>query len=243
MVWLLPIAIASSIVGGSIYYFSTSWLPSSQSLAQPQMASADPAGAALASAGVEKFSRIWAHGDDPPSERDVTRHANSTSPPEPRQSISPSVSPPKPPQPRRSPEHDATAALQLPPSAPALIAAPSAAPAPSASSPPPATAAAPPSKPIRTLAPDEIALLVKQGERFIATGDLATARGVFQRAAEAGSAYAALALGKTYDPLVLAKLGVIGMSADVEKARSWYRTAASLGSTEARQRLQGLANR
>jgi hypothetical protein len=101
----------------------------------------------------------------------------------------------------------------------------------------------PPSAPIRTLDPAAIALLVKQGEQFVATGDLVTARTVFQRAAEAGDAYAAMALGATYDPGVLAKLGVIGMGADVDKARTWYQRAETLGSQEATQRLSVLANR
>jgi TPR repeat protein len=101
----------------------------------------------------------------------------------------------------------------------------------------------PPSAPIRTLDPAEVALLVKQGEQFVAIGDLVTARTVFQRAAEAGDAYAAMALGATYDPNVLAKLGVVGMGADVDKARTWYQRAETLGSQEATKRLSVLANR
>ncbi len=85
---------------------------------------------------------------------------------------------------------------------------------------------------------------MKQGEQFIAAGDLVTARMVLQRAAEAGDATAAIALGATYDPGVLARLGVVGMgAADVEKARSWYKKAESFGSSEATRRLQVLANR
>jgi hypothetical protein len=42
--------------------------------------------------------------------------------------------------------------------------------------------------------------------------------------------------------LVLAKLGVAGMAADVEKARSWYRMAESQGSAEATRRLHALVN-
>jgi TPR repeat protein len=49
-----------------------------------------------------------------------------------------------------------------------------------------------------------------------------TARIALQRAAEAGDAQAAVALGATYDRTVLAKLGVVGISADIAKARSWY---------------------
>jgi len=84
---------------------------------------------------------------------------------------------------------------------------------------------------------------MKQGEQLIATGDVVTARIVFQRAAESGDANAAIALGSTYDPTVFAKLGVMGMNADVEKARDWYRKAEGLGSPDARRRLNLLANR
>jgi hypothetical protein len=102
----------------------------------------------------------------------------------------------------------------------------------------------PPSKSaVRALDPEEIKLLVKQGEQFAEAGDLAGARILFQRAAEAGDATAATALGATYDPTVFTKLGVVGIGADLEKARFWYQKAASLGSPDARRRLELLANR
>jgi hypothetical protein len=101
----------------------------------------------------------------------------------------------------------------------------------------------PASKATRVLDPEEITLLMKQGEQFIAAGDVVTARIVFQRAAEAGDADAALALGATYDPIVLAKLGVAGLGANVEKARIWYQKAENLGSTDATRRLAILENR
>ena len=96
---------------------------------------------------------------------------------------------------------------------------------------------------IRVLDPEAIKLLMKQGEQLIAAGDVVTARTVLQRAAEAGNAGAAMALGATYDPNVLAKLGVVGVSADVGKARSWYQRAETLGSPDARGRLNVLADR
>jgi hypothetical protein len=101
----------------------------------------------------------------------------------------------------------------------------------------------PSSKAVRALDPEELKVLTRQGEQFASAGDLVTARFLFQRAAEAGDATAAMALGATYDPDVLAKLGVIGMGADVEKARSWYQKAESQGSAQATRRLQALANR
>jgi hypothetical protein len=103
--------------------------------------------------------------------------------------------------------------------------------------------APPASKAVRRLDPADIKLLMKQGEQYAAAGDLATARLAFQRAAEAGDATAALAMGATYDPIVLAKVGVVGLSADVGKARTWYEKAKEFGSPEASRRLELLANR
>jgi hypothetical protein len=97
--------------------------------------------------------------------------------------------------------------------------------------------AMPSSKTSRLLDPEEIKLLMKQGEQLIAAGDVATARTVLRRAADAGHANAAIALGATYDPNVLARLGVVGVSAEVEKARNWYQKAEALGSPDARRRL------
>jgi TPR repeat protein len=42
---------------------------------------------------------------------------------------------------------------------------------------------------------------------------------------------------------MLAKLGVLGIKGDAEKARSWYRKAESFGIPDASQRLSALANR
>jgi hypothetical protein len=107
----------------------------------------------------------------------------------------------------------------------------------------PGAQVSPASKAARVLDPEEIKLLMKQAEQFMASGDVVTARIVFQRAAEAGDADAAVALGATYDPIALANLRVAGLGANVEKARIWYQKAESLGSTEATRRLAVLANR
>lgn len=89
----------------------------------------------------------------------------------------------------------------------------------------------------RRLEPEEIKLFVTRGEQLMATGDIVAGRIVLQRAAESNDATAALALGAAYDPNVLARLGVVGISADLEKARTWYQKAESLGSPDARRRL------
>jgi hypothetical protein len=70
---------------------------------------------------------------------------------------------------------------------------------------------------------EEIAALYQRGEQLIAQGDIAAARLMFARAAEVGDARSALALGASYDPDVLKKLGVIGVAANAETARDWVR--------------------
>jgi hypothetical protein len=91
-----------------------------------------------------------------------------------------------------------------------------------------------------SLASDEIAMLLKRGKEAFSTGDLAAARLLLRRAAEAGSAEAALALGATFDPLVLRRLGAIGAAPDAGQARQWYQKAVALGSTTASQPLATL---
>jgi hypothetical protein len=100
-----------------------------------------------------------------------------------------------------------------------------------------------PKEAVRTLPPEEVKLLTTQGEQFAEAGDFATARMLLQRAAEANDAAAAIALGATYDPMVLARLRAVGVDADLVKARFWYQKAVSLGSSDAKRRLELLANR
>jgi hypothetical protein len=144
-----------------------------------------------------------------------------------------------------APLAQATAPVPAAPAAAPAPAAQTAAPAPVAQTAAPAPV---PQKPkssfvVRHLDPEEVAALVKRGEAFVASGDLASARLVLQRAAEAGEAQAALSLAETYDPSVLEKLGFQGPTADVEKARYWYERAQEFGSSNASARLQLLASR
>jgi hypothetical protein len=87
---------------------------------------------------------------------------------------------------------------------------------------------------------EELAILLKRGKDLIATGDLVAARLVLRKAAEANNAEAALALGATYDPLVLRQLKVYGLTPDATMARSWYEKAVELGSSAAPRRLEML---
>jgi TPR repeat protein len=91
-----------------------------------------------------------------------------------------------------------------------------------------------------SLESDEIAMLLKRGKDAFSTGDLAAARLLLRRAAEAGSAEAALALGATFDPLIIRRLGAIGAAPDAAQARQWYQKAVALGSPTASQPLAQL---
>jgi hypothetical protein len=93
----------------------------------------------------------------------------------------------------------------------------------------------------RKFSADEIDRMVSRGESFLAQGDVSAARVVLVRAAEAHDPRAALALGSTYDPMVLQRMGAVGIRPDPEKAHFWYERAAEFGSGEAGKRLTALA--
>ena len=88
--------------------------------------------------------------------------------------------------------------------------------------------AAPP-KP--TMRPEEVALMVERGRTLFDAGDLAAARLFFRRAANAGNAAAAIAMGATYDPEVLGQRFIRGIEADAREAQKWYDMARTLGGT------------
>jgi hypothetical protein len=104
------------------------------------------------------------------------------------------------------------------------------------------------------------------GHALVVAGDIANARLILKRAAEAGNAPAALELGGTYDPMILNELKMrrldressaelqaknIAKSArktepestlasDISLAKFWYERARDLGSVEASRRLETL---
>jgi hypothetical protein len=88
---------------------------------------------------------------------------------------------------------------------------------------------------------EEISALIKLAQGFLSNRDISSARLLLRRAAEAGSAAAALSLGETFDPLVIRQLHAIGVQPDPAKAREWYERAAQLGSDAASQHLAKLA--
>jgi len=98
----------------------------------------------------------------------------------------------------------------------------------------------------RALSPEQrqaMASLVARGKELLRNGDFSSARLILEHAADAGEADAALTLGSTYDPAVLARLGIREQVANVESARAWYAKAQEFGSTEASSRLKTLPDR
>ena len=87
-----------------------------------------------------------------------------------------------------------------------------------------------------------LAALMKRGDELLALGDLAAARLYYERAAMAGSARAATAAAKTYDPIFVKNSGVRGARPDTVKALAWYRKAIELGDSEAAARLKRLGS-
>lgn len=76
---------------------------------------------------------------------------------------------------------------------------------------------------------DRIEGLMAHGQKMIDVGYFAGARAYYRRAAEAGSGEAALAVGATYDPDVVARMGAQGIKPDRAEAAKWYARAAGLG--------------
>jgi hypothetical protein len=126
--------------------------------------------------------------------------------------------------------------------------APAAAPAPAPAAPvavaaaPPAAAPVAAAPQVRRLDPDELAALLKRAKSLIAVGDIAPARLLLERAADAQEASAALLLAQTYDPGVLGTQDMRSITPDPAKAREWYQRAARYGSPDAQQRLSQMQN-
>jgi hypothetical protein len=100
-----------------------------------------------------------------------------------------------------------------------------------------------PARPTKMANAQDMKLLIDHGQQFFEAGDVAAARILFLRAANAGDAAAAVAMGATYDPIALADRRVLGVAADLDKARNWYERAKVMGSPEGPRRLRTLANR
>jgi TPR repeat protein len=75
--------------------------------------------------------------------------------------------------------------------------------------------------------------MVARGERELSQGNVSEARQFLLRAAETGSARAALLLGSTYDQHEFARLQIQGVQPNPSLARKWYLRAQELGEADA----------
>jgi hypothetical protein len=126
----------------------------------------------------------------------------------------------------------------LPSRAPAAAAA-AVATAPIATAPVAAPANPPPA---RKLDAEEVAMLLNRAKGLLAAGDIASARLLLERAADAQETRAMLLLAQTYDPEVLGTQDIRNIVPDPAMARVWYQKAAQLGSADAQRRLAQLQN-
>jgi len=117
--------------------------------------------------------------------------------------------------------------------------APAAAPA-ATLAPAPAEVAVPRAPQPSSVASDASASWSVRGLIALARGDLSSARVYLTRAAEAGDPRALVALADTYDPAMLAKLGVIGAPGDAQRAKDFLAKAAAAGVVAVRDRTAAL---
>ena len=96
--------------------------------------------------------------------------------------------------------------------------------------------------PSKTLDAETLAALLTRARSLLAHGDIAAARLLLERAANAQDATAAFLLAQTYDPAVLGVRDTRSITPDPVMARDWYRKAASFGSADAQQRLTQFQN-
>lgn len=96
-----------------------------------------------------------------------------------------------------------------------------------------------PSSNVSGITPEETAML-ERGNRLLLSGDIASARMLYERVARLGLPEGAIAMAGTYDPIILETIPVAGMRPDVDMAIKWYKTAEALGSSIAKSRLLAL---
>lgn len=91
----------------------------------------------------------------------------------------------------------------------------------------------PPAIPPRGTPAKDTSLLLERGDSLFRIGDVTSARGFYERAAEKGNGQAALRLGESYDPSFLQQANLRSVRADISAAVLWYERARDLGVTEA----------
>jgi hypothetical protein len=108
----------------------------------------------------------------------------------------------------------------------------------------PSPAVAAPASPPSAEAKARAEGFLSRGRALLNDGNIVLARLFFQRAADAGLAEGALAMGETFDAAELRRRGAIGVQPSPDEARRWYERARELGAGEAALgRLERLGRR
>ena len=83
-------------------------------------------------------------------------------------------------------------------------------------------------------------MLIRDGNRLMRDGDIASARRLYEQAAANGNAEAALAMGRSFDPSYFEKLPVKTGKPDPATAFEWYKKALEGGLVTARVKIDAL---
>lgn len=101
--------------------------------------------------------------------------------------------------------------------------------------------ASPSSTAVKAVDASLVTFYLTNGNVLLSQGDVASARLFYQEAANAGSMEAMVAVGKTYDPVILNQLGIRGFRPNPVKAAEWYLKAREIaGDLESAERIEAL---
>ena len=87
------------------------------------------------------------------------------------------------------------------------------------------------------------AVLTRDGEDFVWVVDLPASTVSLRKvllSRDSGDIRAFMVLGETYDPALLARMGVLGIKGDAARARDYYAKALAAGMGAARERMAAL---
>ncbi len=116
-------------------------------------------------------------------------------------------------------------------------------PAPAAQQPAPyrPTALAAPGLPLWGAPQPEIEDLIREGNKRMREGDILEARALYQKAVAFGDPEAALAMGRSFDPIYFGRIDKKNAEPDAAKAFDWYRKAMDAGAVQtAKVRIENL---
>jgi hypothetical protein len=104
-----------------------------------------------------------------------------------------------------------------------------------------AQAAGAPSNQTKVASRTEIEDLIREGNKRMREGDILEARQLYQKAVALGDPEAALAMGRSYDPVYFARIDKKNAEPDAAKAFDWYRKAMDGGAAQtAKVRIENL---